>query len=230
MRERERNAAREFGFLDRLVDLENSLLDIKHVVGVEFDLDGFYSDIRQVILVPEYDIPVSLSNYFSVKAETVQKILGVAEAFGLKDSGDSIEDYGKHFYIVRDCDVTWKRKDQEAAKEDNDGVLERFGLDGRDEEFRYRMLSRMQADCSYYLGYGNRHAKHLWAGNEKDHIACMKALWESFPEDGKPEWLTFERIEEYEKQMCSVDAILENAQNRASVIAGESKAREVTLD
>lgn len=70
-----------------------------------------------------------------------------------------------------------------------------------DETFRYRLLSRMQMDCNYYLGHGNRYPNHLWAGNEKDQIACMKALWESFPKDGKPEWLSFEDICNYAKQM-----------------------------
>lgn len=70
-----------------------------------------------------------------------------------------------------------------------------------DEKFRYRMLDRMRCDCDYYLGYGNRQAKHLWALNESDHIEYMKALWNSFAEDQKPEWLTFEQILEYEKKM-----------------------------
>ena len=43
----------------------------------------------------------------------------------------------------------------------------------------------------------------LWAKNEKDQIACMKALWKSFKEDKKPEWLTFEQILEFEKQMLN---------------------------
>lgn len=75
------------------------------------------------------------------------------------------------------------------------------------EEFRYMMLDRMRADCEYYLGNGGRHTKYLWGENEVDHIANMKALWKSFPEDGKPEWLSYEKIEEYEKKMCP-EAIL----------------------
>ena len=42
----------------------------------------------------------------------------------------------------------------------------------------------------------------LWAGDEKSQIENMKALWNSFPEEDKPEWLTWEDILEYEKQMC----------------------------
>lgn len=74
-----------------------------------------------------------------------------------------------------------------------------------DESFRYQLLGRMQSDCKYYLGNEgkSRHPKHLWAGNEKDQIEYMKAIWESFAENKKPEWLTYEEILEYEKQMVA---------------------------
>ena len=32
----------------------------------------------------------------------------------------------------------------------------------------------------------------------------MKALWDSFPEDGKPEWLTMEQILNYEQEMLAL--------------------------
>jgi hypothetical protein len=32
----------------------------------------------------------------------------------------------------------------------------------------------------------------------------MKALWESFPVDGKPEWLTMEQILNYEQEMLAL--------------------------
>ena len=71
----------------------------------------------------------------------------------------------------------------------------------RGDRFRYRLLSRMKMDCLYYLGYGNRNPKNLWANNEKQQIEYMKAIWNSFSDDGKPEWLTFGQILEYEKAM-----------------------------
>lgn len=70
-----------------------------------------------------------------------------------------------------------------------------------DEKFRYQLLDRMRCDCLYYLGNGNRQTKYLWAGNEADHIAYMKAIWNSFPAVAKPEWLMLEQIKEFEKQM-----------------------------
>lgn len=68
-------------------------------------------------------------------------------------------------------------------------------------KFRYMILSRMQMDCNYYLGNGNRNPKNLWAGDEKAQIENMKALWNSFPEEDKPEWLTWEELLEYEKNL-----------------------------
>lgn len=72
----------------------------------------------------------------------------------------------------------------------------------KDEKFRYQLLNRMKSDCDYYLGYGNRHSISLWAKNEKEQIAYMKAIWNSFSEDNKPEWLTYEQILEYEEKLC----------------------------
>ena len=65
--------------------------------------------------------------------------------------------------------------------------------------FNYKLLGRLVSDCDYFLGYGNRCEKHLWSGNVKDQIDKMKELWNNFSE--KPEWLTMEQIETYEKEM-----------------------------
>lgn len=74
----------------------------------------------------------------------------------------------------------------------------------RDETFRYQLLSRMKMDCEYFLGNGQRLDKHLWAGNPEEHIYFMKEIWKSFPEDMKPEWLSYEDILGYERKMNDV--------------------------
>ena len=38
----------------------------------------------------------------------------------------------------------------------------------------------------------------------KDRFAIMKGIWNSFPADGKPEWLTWEQIEAYEAEMEAI--------------------------
>lgn len=70
-----------------------------------------------------------------------------------------------------------------------------------DGTFRYMLLDRMRWDCCYFLGHGQFCCKFLWAGNVADQIGYMKALWESFPADEKPEWLTMEKILGYEQRM-----------------------------
>ena len=67
--------------------------------------------------------------------------------------------------------------------------------------FKYAMLDRMKGQCDYYLSYGNRNKKHLACDTEQEHIDAMKRRWNSFPDDKKPEWLTYEQILDYEKAM-----------------------------
>jgi hypothetical protein len=74
---------------------------------------------------------------------------------------------------------------------------------GDGDKFTYMMLGRLQSDNDYYLGNGNRSANNLWAGNVDAQIKEMKRLWNSLPENGKPEWLSMEDIKEYEKEMTS---------------------------
>lgn len=74
------------------------------------------------------------------------------------------------------------------------------------DSYKYVLLDRMVMDCLYYLGNGNRNAKYLWSKDEAEHIANMKALWKSFPEDGKPEWLSVEDIDRFEKAMITAES------------------------
>ena len=67
-----------------------------------------------------------------------------------------------------------------------------------DAKMRYMLLDRMLQDCKYYLGYGSKNIKYLWSKDEKEHIENMKALYNSFPDEEKPQWITMGIIEEYE--------------------------------
>ncbi len=71
----------------------------------------------------------------------------------------------------------------------------------RDLFFRNQLLGRLQADCEYYLHYGNRNIKRLWAGSINLQIELMTELYNSFKEDEKPEWITIAEIVEYGKKM-----------------------------
>lgn len=69
------------------------------------------------------------------------------------------------------------------------------------DSYKYMLLDRLRTDCGYYLGNGNRNSNTLWGGSVAAHLDAMRALYESFPEDDRPEWLTMEQIEDYAAQM-----------------------------
>lgn len=68
-------------------------------------------------------------------------------------------------------------------------------------EFNYMFLDRLRCDCEYYLNYGRRNKNVLYYKDEKEHIEKMKELYNKFPEDEKPEWLTMQDIVDYENKM-----------------------------
>lgn len=110
MKEREIRTAKKFGILDKCQELEQELLQIGRIKKIEFDLNGFYSDIYQVIILARYDIPITLENYFETRKEVVKNIIKVAGNYGLTRTEDSIEDYGTTFYFVFRCSKEWKIK------------------------------------------------------------------------------------------------------------------------
>ena len=69
------------------------------------------------------------------------------------------------------------------------------------EEFRYRFLARLEQDCKYYLGYGRRHTRYLWAKDVEDQLYLMGAMYDSFPEDGKPDWFNKRELNRYAELM-----------------------------
>lgn len=75
--------------------------------------------------------------------------------------------------------------------------------------FEYRLLSRLRSDCEYFLNAGGRHEKHLWAGSVRDQIDKMRELYDLLP--FKPDWLSSEGIDQYEKRMMGpASSSLEN--------------------
>ena len=72
------------------------------------------------------------------------------------------------------------------------------------DTFDYRMLSRLQSDCKYFLTMGYGYEKHLWTGNVEEQIKKMKEIYEKLPE--KPVWCTMDDILAYEKEMKELKA------------------------
>lgn len=75
----------------------------------------------------------------------------------------------------------------------------------RDLVFRNQLLGRLQADCEYYLNYGNRNTKRLWTHNVNLQIELMIELYNSFKEEEKPGWLTMDEIIAYGKKMATAE-------------------------
>ena len=91
-----------------------------------------------------------------------------------------------------------------------------------DKKFRYQLLGRMQQDCEYWLGFGGRNDKKLWALEKNEHLKLMGELLESFSPEERPDWLTSEQIAEYVHRMSdehynSFDYLVETLEKNGKV-------------
>lgn len=182
MREREMETAKRFGVLDKMEKLEKDLLSVKNASDfIDFDLDGFYDDMKQVIVIIGYDIPVGTENYFEVRRRFVMDVLEVAMKNGLTKTEDRIEDYGESFYIVFKHDDTWGIDLSEyviVSKEDKDFIRRHFkkedinrkgkkifrGFIGDNTQlWRYEMdkLELTTHFGFYYSGYAKNDSKQI---------------------------------------------------------------------
>jgi len=70
--------------------------------------------------------------------------------------------------------------------------------------FEYMMLDKLQQDCKTHLNRINNitpFAHKLSKEKQIETIEAMKRIYNSFADDEKPEWLTWEQILDYEKKM-----------------------------
>lgn len=165
------------------MELDNKSKFLAHI------LNGVVSDVQNkfnVIATGELDTADKNKVAVTLKGSTLDLIDAtsyLAKAIRRDDVDFTFDDEIKN-NTVR-CIISPKTKTE---SKDNEG-----------SEYDYMLLSRLKSDCDYFLGNGNRYEKHLWAGNVDDQIAKMKELYNKLPE--KPEWLTMEDIENYEKEM-----------------------------
>lgn len=159
--------------------------------------------------------------------EGVNGYYTVDEAYGL------VDDAWRHGTLVTSATgaVTPDRAAEalDAARKDPD--LDRL-LSGSGE-FRYMMLDRLRSDCDYVLAHGGAE-KHLWAGNVEGQVRAMEALWDSFPEDGKPEWLSREEIGDYARRLGAAQGttgrspadVAASARQAAAGASGDVRAQD----
>ncbi len=108
MNSRTAATAARFGITEQCAALERDLLDIPCAVEVEFDLDGFYDHLQQVILLVKFDIPAANRDYFRDLAALRQGVIDTAARHGLTRTPDTIQNYGEHLYFVFHHDSTWE--------------------------------------------------------------------------------------------------------------------------
>ena len=66
--------------------------------------------------------------------------------------------------------------------------------------FTYMLLDKLRIDCEYHIRMKRLHGFEC-IKDIPAHLTEMRRLWHSLPSDGKPEWLSLEEIEKFEKQM-----------------------------
>lgn len=66
-------------------------------------------------------------------------------------------------------------------------------------EFEYMLLGRLRDDCEYWLGYGERYDKYLWAGSPQRQIEKMLEIYDGL--EDKPEWISRKDILDYAERM-----------------------------
>lgn len=118
----------------------------------------------------------------------------VRGSYGL---GDTVEDLAQVFEeLASDAE---ELAGELRASDETGELTEDFDINSLSDKEKYMFLDRMKQDCKYFLGNGNRNIKYLFGNSVKEHIESMKELYNSLKE--KPEWLSMEDIEEFEKKM-----------------------------
>ena len=181
----------------------------------------YYSSSDWKQLQSEYDRFVEFTKKFRKKDSKVNEDLNVGTSNTISTTPAASTNIKKTFSYKKVHDIKgdhWQVFDQdnnlvatyeteELAKKaiQNKGLNEEIGdnLLDKDKKFRYQMLSRMQSDCNYFIGNGNKNPKVLWAQDVDDHIKVMKKLYNSFDEKDRPEWISLKDIEDYYKKMKS---------------------------
>lgn len=105
---RHAQTAERYGIRARLESFESDLLKITGLVSIEFDLDSLIDNIPYIIILAGYEINARRPDYFQARATVRRAIIETCAAHDLYPTGDPIEDYGGHFYFVRQTGKSWE--------------------------------------------------------------------------------------------------------------------------
>lgn len=163
--------------------------------------------ISERIIKSIYDYETRFNEYLRSGYETNEEFLNdLSCAFDVSDI-EMVLNYYKN--DLKGSDGTTLTPEQKSALEELITILTvelNFqSLLHYDNKFKYQLLDRMRCDCEYYLNYGERHKKVLWSCDEETQIDNMKRLYNNFSNKEKPNFLSMNKILEYEKLMVTVD-------------------------
>lgn len=191
--------------------VENGMVDYNGEVMTEYEFG--------MAIVDEYGLENILGDTYS------PEFYFDAEKFGRDIGGDYVvvsNNYGHQSILDTthyiDCKYYNQEELYEMVEDDikSQPVIDKSILQ-HDEKFRYQLLDRMRSDCDYFLGNGNRLDKFLWAGNVESQIAYMKALYNSFSDDKKPEWISLEDINNYEDAMTNDEVNIDSNKDEPDI-------------
>ena len=86
-----------------------------------------------------------------------------------------------------------------------------------------QLLSRLVADCVFFLEDPERNQAQLWEGDAEKHVAKMRELYAQFPENS--DWIAESEIEEYARRMAEV-----LAEKEAESVAEPSERSETITE
>lgn len=149
-------------------------------------------------------------------------------AFDSREMEKSFEDHVEPYGRILDLTANKATRHDElslnrSARSPIGKLLTKYESISEGAEFDYMLLDRLRMDCDYFLGNGNGYEKNLWAGNVEDQIAKMRELYNKVAE--KPEWISMEDIDNYEKEMLAKrDAKNESSDKLVQAVADKRQA------
>lgn len=102
--------ADKFRITKKVKELETALMGIENVSEIKFDLEGFYDGINEIVLCVYHTITLNRTDFFEIVGKMKDNVVATALNCGLARTKDRVEDYGKFFCIVFDCDESWDEK------------------------------------------------------------------------------------------------------------------------
>ena len=183
--------------LDRAKYLINSYCEGEF--GEEADFDDMHNIGLAHTTLTDYELPVQVTADLIDHKITYEFSNEVFNVEQYKDIKDLIENGLISLDFDELIDVPDEVIERHVQEIENDNSEKYVPI--------YMTLSRYQADCKYVLNNAEETQdleglkKHLYGGSVDTCINAMREQYNKLPDDAKPEWLSAEDIDSYEKQL-----------------------------